>query len=212
MKTTPSLCPSLPKRARGEKEQSAGIKRQLARPERVMLMDRTSDFLRAIRDEPDDDGPRLVFADWLEEQGDPRGEFLRAQVLRARGVGPDELPRREQMLEERHRGEWLGPLAAVARTLSFHRGLVRCEADASSFFGARAHRHPALAWVDRLHLWQLTGGQLGWLLGCPHLCSLTVLDLRDNRVGDAGVQQLAHAPSLGPLRWLDLGSNGVGDK
>lgn len=35
-------------------------------------------FLRAIAANPDDDTPRLVFADWLEEHGEPeRAEFVR---------------------------------------------------------------------------------------------------------------------------------------
>jgi uncharacterized protein (TIGR02996 family) len=34
-------------------------------------------FLRAILADPHDSLPRLVYADWLEERGDPRGEFLR---------------------------------------------------------------------------------------------------------------------------------------
>jgi uncharacterized protein (TIGR02996 family) len=34
-------------------------------------------FLRAITANPEDDVLRLVYADWLEEQGDPRAEFLR---------------------------------------------------------------------------------------------------------------------------------------
>ena len=29
-------------------------------------------FLQAIRENPDDDAPRLIYADWLEERGDPR--------------------------------------------------------------------------------------------------------------------------------------------
>ena len=34
-------------------------------------------FLRAIIANPDDDGPRLVYADWLEERGEcERAEFL----------------------------------------------------------------------------------------------------------------------------------------
>jgi uncharacterized protein (TIGR02996 family) len=38
-------------------------------------------FLRAICQAPDDDAPRLVFADWLEENGDPdRAEFIRLHV------------------------------------------------------------------------------------------------------------------------------------
>lgn len=42
-------------------------------------------FLDVILAHPDDDAPRLVFADWLEEQGDcDRAEFIRIQIERAR--------------------------------------------------------------------------------------------------------------------------------
>jgi uncharacterized protein (TIGR02996 family) len=34
-------------------------------------------FLRAILAAPGDASPRLVYADWLEERGDPRGGYLR---------------------------------------------------------------------------------------------------------------------------------------
>jgi uncharacterized protein (TIGR02996 family) len=34
-------------------------------------------FLWGLREEPDDSALRLIFADWLEEQADPRGELLR---------------------------------------------------------------------------------------------------------------------------------------
>jgi uncharacterized protein (TIGR02996 family) len=36
-------------------------------------------FIRAILDSPGDETPRLVYADWLEERGDPRGVYLRAE-------------------------------------------------------------------------------------------------------------------------------------
>src|SRR5438874_9645340 len=36
-------------------------------------------FLRAIFRQPDD-GLRLIYADWLEERGEPRAEFLRLEV------------------------------------------------------------------------------------------------------------------------------------
>jgi uncharacterized protein (TIGR02996 family) len=49
-------------------------------------------FIRMIAAAPDDDAPRLVYADYLEETGDPakatRAEFIRVQVERARLV-PD---------------------------------------------------------------------------------------------------------------------------
>ena len=69
-------------------------------------------LLRTIRERPDDDGPRLVYADWLEEHGDPRGEFIRIQCQLAKLPPWD--PRR-RALEEReadllavHDYDWLG--------------------------------------------------------------------------------------------------------
>lgn len=37
-------------------------------------------LLAAVLADPDDDFVRLVCADWFEERGDPRGEFIRVQV------------------------------------------------------------------------------------------------------------------------------------
>ena len=42
-----------------------------------------SDLLRAVLESPYDDLPRLVYADWLEEHGQPeRAEFIRHQLAR----------------------------------------------------------------------------------------------------------------------------------
>lgn len=43
-------------------------------------MDDHAPFIRTIHNNPDDDGPRLVYADWLEEQGEcDRAELIRVQ-------------------------------------------------------------------------------------------------------------------------------------
>ena len=61
-------------------------------------------FLRAICQSPDDDAPRLVFADWIEENGDPdRAEFIRRHVRLARE--PD-APGLVQWCEELFRQHW----------------------------------------------------------------------------------------------------------
>ncbi|HVK14065.1 MAG TPA: TIGR02996 domain-containing protein [Gemmataceae bacterium] len=39
-------------------------------------------FMAMILANPDDDAPRLVFADWLDERGDRRAEWLRLTVRR----------------------------------------------------------------------------------------------------------------------------------
>lgn len=58
-------------------------------------------FLAALHDHPEDDATRLVYADWLEERGDPRAEYLRLGVAIAehlrRGQGYADL--RQRLLE-----------------------------------------------------------------------------------------------------------------
>ncbi|MDB5310203.1 MAG: hypothetical protein JWO38_4405 [Gemmataceae bacterium] len=49
-------------------------------------------FLAAIRADLEDDLRRLVYADWLDDRGDPRGPFLRLH-LALRAAGPDHLDR-----------------------------------------------------------------------------------------------------------------------
>jgi uncharacterized protein (TIGR02996 family) len=36
-------------------------------------------FVLAILQDPDNDVPRLRYADWLEGRGDPAGQFIRVQ-------------------------------------------------------------------------------------------------------------------------------------
>lgn len=68
-------------------------------------------FLLALLGEPGDGFSRLVYADWLDEQGGARGEFLRVQAAIAR-LGDDDprlpaLAGRERALFAAQRGAWL---------------------------------------------------------------------------------------------------------
>ncbi|MBA4065059.1 MAG: hypothetical protein C0501_15360 [Isosphaera sp.] len=58
---------------------AAGVGR--GRPAREGASDVTEDqaFVRAVVDGPGDETPRLVYADWLDDRGDPRGPYLRAE-------------------------------------------------------------------------------------------------------------------------------------
>lgn len=73
-------------------------------------------LLKAVCDHPDDDTPRLVFADWLQENGDEtRAEFIRLQVRREREVitDRDEWARvvsREFALEKTYGPRWRAEL------------------------------------------------------------------------------------------------------
>lgn len=72
-------------------------------------------FLRAICENPDDDTARLVFADWLDEQGDAdRAAFIRLQVGLAAGTVPEAereaAEARVAALLDRHQAAWWGEL------------------------------------------------------------------------------------------------------
>lgn len=47
-----------------------------------------SDFINAIREHPFDYALKLVYADWLDDQGDPLGELIRVEVEMTTAVGP----------------------------------------------------------------------------------------------------------------------------
>ncbi|HEY7426081.1 MAG TPA: TIGR02996 domain-containing protein [Gemmataceae bacterium] len=85
-------------------------------------------FLQAILANPEDDTPRLVYADWLDERGDPRGEFIRVQCQMAILSADDErrppLEQQERRLLERHQDEWLGPLRHLLGSWLFRRGFL----------------------------------------------------------------------------------------
>jgi uncharacterized protein (TIGR02996 family) len=71
-------------------------------------------LFRAVCESPDDDGPRLILADWLEEHGQPeRAEFIRLQCRTARrylswvyAYGNKE-SERERALNDQYGKRWL---------------------------------------------------------------------------------------------------------
>jgi uncharacterized protein (TIGR02996 family) len=56
-------------------------------------------FLTAILERPNDDATKLIYADWLEEQGDPRGEYLRLmmKVRQDRVLTPEQRGRHKDL-------------------------------------------------------------------------------------------------------------------
>ena len=137
-------------------------------------------FLNQILDRPDDDEPRLIFADWLEEQGSPRGEFIRVQCQLAQLSDLDpqyaELQSRSSELVGRYGHEWSQELKQDYKKIFFHRGfIVTLTVLARSL--AKVH--------DEL------------------FSSVPVRWLRLNRVKGAG-QLLVESGAAGKIRYLDL--------
>lgn len=95
----------------------------------VAAMTEREMLLRAVCENPDDDTPRLVFADWLDENGEPeRAEFIRTQVSSERiGLSSEEGDKlfwRERELLSIHEGAWRSSLPRAMREQPFIRGFV----------------------------------------------------------------------------------------
>jgi uncharacterized protein (TIGR02996 family) len=108
-------------------------------------------FLDAIVSDMEDDAPRLIYADWLDEQGQgERAEFIRVQVERARRPAWDAaqvgLRLREQELLKLHGENWLAELPSIegARWEGFRRGII-AEVSFASFEAMRRSAHACRA-------------------------------------------------------------------
>jgi uncharacterized protein (TIGR02996 family) len=192
-------------------------------------------FLAAVLAAPEDDLPRLIYADWLEEHGDPRGEFIRLQV--AAHYGDVTAGRAAAALEREFGREWAGPLASWAYQVGYSRGFAESIVIRGEEFlirVAKIFRHapiqrvaligvrdslktilrmPYLAYLRGLHL---TGCGIGnreaqKLADCRHLQTLTTLRLANNEIGCAGAAALAASHGLPELRNLDLANNDISD-
>src|SRR4051812_31182343 len=75
-------------------------------------------FLQAVRAAPDEDAPRLLYADWLDERGEHgHAEVIRLQCELARAAEDDprhdDLTKRSAALEKAHAKAVLRPLRAA---------------------------------------------------------------------------------------------------
>jgi uncharacterized protein (TIGR02996 family) len=177
-------------------------------------------LLRACKEEPDDDGPRLVLADWLEDHGQTeRAEFVRVQV-ELRRLEPSDprlapLTRLQDELLQRHRKEWSIPFGR--KGVAFHRGLLCCFGQAGRLLNpklARPSTAAAWAWVEILHLHGVSEKDAGAVASCPLLDSVGFLAVSVVEFAPESAARLAgtltHSPHLSGLRHLSLGQCRLG--
>ncbi len=187
------------------------------------------ELLRIILTNRQEDMPRLVYADWLEDQfrgnNDPaleaRAEFIRLQI--ALGLGtplPDgrQSFRREQHLKQTYGPLWAGELVGLAADWNFRRGFVHhLQMDARQFLESHDYLetvHP----IQHLHLtWGMEtprerAEDLGKISSKTLMLALTSLDLTGAGVGSDGVAQLAQQAPLENLQELVLPGNRIGPR
>lgn len=191
-------------------------------------------LLAAIRDAPEDDQPRLVYADWLLERSEPRGELITTQCTLARlpEDGPTRKPleRRARALLAAHGERWYGGIEGLEEP-TFERGFLErwwsVSAQAVVEHADRLWRLapsrqlkieyaadaitqlaacPALARYRALRFWDtvIDDDEIARLARCPYLAGLEELGIADCSLGDDGLIELARSPHLANLRSLDI--------
>lgn len=178
------------------------------------MSDKTA-LLRAIAAHPDEDTPRLAFADYLDETGNAdRAAFIRGQIELAR-LKDDSMHRREvafrcRQLLDAHEEAWLDPRDAFSFDWNWSRGFVETfatsPADLDMQDAGLFRTHP----FRRLWVWELNGNADGVEL-IPAGNNLTALDLIGNNLNVNQLKKLAKMKHLPHLRELGLMFNALRD-
>jgi uncharacterized protein (TIGR02996 family) len=169
-------------------------------------------LFRAILDEPDNEALRLVYADLMEEQGEPaRAEFIRVQCQLAQfplsAPSRSALEAREAALLAAHRRYWNGALHRLLRHTPLHRQVAARRAPIRGWAyrrgfveGLIAEAHAFLTHADLLfqlgpiqHV-RLRGARFHpkELAACPQLSRLLTVGLYGNGLAQDDAATLAN--------------------
>jgi uncharacterized protein (TIGR02996 family) len=182
---------------------------------RLGMLPEAAAFLDRVCADPDDDGPRLILADWLDEHGDPRGEFIRVQLALARLPADD--PHREALVEReaallaRFHVPWTEGFKGLAAGPEFRRGFVETINIDGRTFLRRADELFRMAPIRHVRLLDV-GSTFERLIQSPQLARLTALTVYAQHMDDRLTRLLAESPYLEGLRSLNIGRNRVGDR
>jgi uncharacterized protein (TIGR02996 family) len=173
------------------------------------------DLLQWVVKDPESDEPRLKYAQECDWRNDPRGEFIRLQLMLARSDARDHedfyrLSVRERELVEEHGEDWAEPVADLVHR--FHRGFVefirvtgrKLLEQAEAFFSAQPILH--------LELTEAGADVVRKLVDLPLLSQIRSLSLDRSRLDDEEVRALADSPHLQNLLWLSLAHNRVTER
>lgn len=198
-------------------------------------------FLADICEHPDEDAPRLVFADWLDDQGESTfAEFIRLQCALARTSADDPRRTRWQQREEELAstvGVQFAEIAALCDQVVYRRGFIEVIHILTEAFVQHREMLCRLAPVRLLRLIAVTSTDMEMLAtvpelarpavlqlpgsyrhaGCerffrsPHLSNLRGLALNDTPIGMRGLVHLLESPAITRLTHLHLGATRIGD-
>jgi uncharacterized protein (TIGR02996 family) len=174
-------------------------------------------FLQAIKEQPEDDTPRLVLADWLEENGgtddQARAELIRTQVELAHLAEDDlrhaGLHRKGQELIANHAERWLGRWTQLASQWKLQRGLFHLTLGPSITWDPACQPgdpdgEEEWAWLEGLQVGRMVAPGLALLANSPLLQGITMLHLKWSPLGIEQTRQLLASPHWKRLYTLEI--------
>jgi uncharacterized protein (TIGR02996 family) len=169
-------------------------------------------FLETIAASPDDDAPRLIYADWLDERGDPRSTFIRLQcAIERMDVDDRRRPELEDEAEDllaAHGQEWAAPLHGQATNWRYRRGFIEhVEAEGDVFLRGVDRWFSALP-LRSLRL-SLPARLMPDLADCPQLARVEALAFQGHFLRDRELLVLLASLYVGRLNALELAGQGI---
>ena len=199
-------------------------------------MNKAQQFQKEIAAHPKDVEPRLAYAEWLEQNGEPLGEFIRVQCqLQDTDIADqqyDDLKSRELQLLRQHNKGWGKSIRPLVRNWEYRNGLIdRVCMNAEAFLKHRQtlfKQHP-IQYVELRNAYEF----LDELADCKELKKLRGLSFAFCKLGRGGTRNPIYdrvkradpvnvaaslrpfetflsSPNIRKLEELDLNGNFVG--
>ncbi|MBV1860713.1 MAG: TIGR02996 domain-containing protein [Nannocystaceae bacterium] len=172
--------------------------------------------LRAVLSAPDDDAPRVAYADALDARGEPedaaRARFVRAQLSLGNlsSAEADSAPEALEALklEDASGEQWAAMVLTHSERAGFYRGFVEHVHCSAATYVAHGGDLRASAPILHVTITKLDTS-LDALLASPHIVGIRSLSLDRMELTDTMLEQLSEASSLSALRWLSIAKNRV---
>jgi uncharacterized protein (TIGR02996 family) len=184
-------------------------------PPGVTMNEEERALIEAIRQQPDDDAVRLVYADWLTDRGDPRGEFIQGQVRWQQAYEARDYPAMRQLggqfwrLQHQHEEQWLAPLKKLGlSSIQFRRGLPESGTIKGSHFLKRWQKlFEAAPLLRDVGFYKEKADLLPALTACPGLRRLDTLSMMGCVLRADDLAAFAASPNAANLRELSLATS-----
>lgn len=170
-------------------------------------------LLAAVLADPQDTEARLIYADWLTQQGDPRGELIVLQVElasgRLKGARKGQAAKREKALLRKHGRGWAKEAMQHAKTFAFERGFVGTIEMTGTAWASRGAQLLAREPITTLQIDGVNRNSLVAIANAPHTARLARIESMDSlwlraAPDAAALTAFLSSKHVGQVRDLDL--------